>query len=249
MARQRGEIKLQGKIGDLLFYKSAYGFLARKIGEVSEMERKTGENYARPRENNSELGYSSRIGKLIRQGVSNSCALAETGTTHHRLNAVIRKALLADTEGERGKRRLMQDNVARLNGFGWKEGLPLYNVLGKSYLMTLNAGDGSATLSVASLVPAEDVDAGDGASHVELTLVLVAVDYDKNSKVSVCDRTGMIALDNRSSVAINLSCALAEYSGRVLVGGVGVQPYQMVAGEMVPLMERSVFEIGAVGVG
>ena len=41
MARQKGIIKLKGKIGDLSFYKTKDGYLAREKGGIDKKIRKT----------------------------------------------------------------------------------------------------------------------------------------------------------------------------------------------------------------
>src|ERR1041384_6659335 len=122
MARQRGNVELRGKVGDMVFYRTRYGKIARQIGVVSTERRKTDPAYARTRDNNSEFGYSARMSKLMRRGVHDCCPYVETGTTHHRLNGFIRKVVQGDTVSERGKRRLKAENVRQLEGFSWREG-------------------------------------------------------------------------------------------------------------------------------
>ena len=249
MAKQRGEILLDGKLGGLSFYNSKYGRIVRQIVPVSKERLAKDPAFARRRDNMSEFGYGSREGKLMRRGVSICCPNAEVGDTNTRLAALIKKTLVRDTVGARGKRRLTAENVKLLKGFNWKESYELDKVLRKDHPVVLDLSSGAASMSIAALVPATDVKAEAGATHVELMLALVAVDFEHNSQLNACGRSGMIALAGKDAMVIDLSCAVSDFGGKILVAGVGVQGYQLVGGEMVPLMERAVFEIGAAGVG
>lgn len=56
MARQKGIIKLDGTIGDITFYKSQDGYLAREKGGVSADRIANDPNFQRTRENGQEFG-------------------------------------------------------------------------------------------------------------------------------------------------------------------------------------------------
>jgi hypothetical protein len=66
MARQRGKIKLTGKVGDLSFYKTQDGYLAREKGGVDAARIKNDPAFARTRENGQEFGLAARAGKVLR---------------------------------------------------------------------------------------------------------------------------------------------------------------------------------------
>ena len=69
MAKQKGIIKLEGKIGDLSFYKSKDGYLAREKGGVDGERIKKDPAFVRTRENGSEFGGSAKSGKLLRDAI------------------------------------------------------------------------------------------------------------------------------------------------------------------------------------
>lgn len=71
MARQRGIIKLEGTIGDISFYKSQDGFLAREKGGVDGKRIATDVAFQRTCENGSEFGRAGKGGKLIRTAFRN----------------------------------------------------------------------------------------------------------------------------------------------------------------------------------
>jgi len=66
MARQEGIIKLNGRIGDLTFYKTRNGYLARDKGGVDASRIANDPRYQRTRENMAEFGRATKAGKFFR---------------------------------------------------------------------------------------------------------------------------------------------------------------------------------------
>ena len=66
MAKQKGIIKLEGTLGDITFYKSQDGHLAKTKGGVSADRIKNYATFARTRENGEEFGRASVAGKILR---------------------------------------------------------------------------------------------------------------------------------------------------------------------------------------
>ena len=69
MAKQGGIIKLEGTIGDIAFYKSQDGYLAREKGGVSAERIKSDPAFQRTRENGSEFGRAGSAGKVLRNAL------------------------------------------------------------------------------------------------------------------------------------------------------------------------------------
>src|ERR1041384_4435531 len=141
-------------MGDASFYKTRRnGYLAREMGTVSKRVRQESPAFAKPRKNNSEFGYGSRVGKLIRNGVRDCFPDAEEGYTNAILAGEIKKALAADTNNPHGQRRLTFENVAMLKGFNWTESVRVNNVLKHSYTLELDGNGGTAKLDIVSFTP------------------------------------------------------------------------------------------------
>ena len=66
MARQKGIMKLEGTIGDVSFYKTSDGYLAREKGGVDADRIKNDPAFARTRENITEFGKAGRAGRVLR---------------------------------------------------------------------------------------------------------------------------------------------------------------------------------------
>jgi hypothetical protein len=70
MARQNGIIKLKGTIGDITFYKTQDGHLAREKGGINASRIKNDPAFQRTRENMSEFAACANAGKSLRIGLS-----------------------------------------------------------------------------------------------------------------------------------------------------------------------------------
>ena len=66
MARQKGIIKLKGTIGDITFYKTQDGHLAREKGGIDASRIASDPAFQRTRENGSEFGRAGKAGKMLR---------------------------------------------------------------------------------------------------------------------------------------------------------------------------------------
>jgi len=63
MAKQAGIIKLKGTIGDIAFYKSRDGHMARLKGGIDKKRIATDTAFQRTRENGAEFGRAGKSGK------------------------------------------------------------------------------------------------------------------------------------------------------------------------------------------
>ena len=66
MAKQKGIIKLEGTIGDITFYKSQDGYLAREKGGIDANRIASDPAFQRTRENGSEFGAAGKAGKMLK---------------------------------------------------------------------------------------------------------------------------------------------------------------------------------------
>jgi len=69
MAKQKGIIKLEGTIGEITFYKSQDGFLAKGKGGIPADRIANDPNFQRTRENGAEFGNAGRAGKVLRNAI------------------------------------------------------------------------------------------------------------------------------------------------------------------------------------
>jgi len=96
MAKQKGVIKLDGTIGDITFYKSQDGFLAREKGGVPADRIKNDPAFQRTRENGSEFGRAGKAGKVLRNAIRNLLQNTSDSRMVSRLTTQMLKVVKAD---------------------------------------------------------------------------------------------------------------------------------------------------------
>ena len=65
MARQVGILKLKGTIGDITFYKTKDGHMARQKGGIEKERFLNDPNFQRTRENAAEFGRAGKASKAL----------------------------------------------------------------------------------------------------------------------------------------------------------------------------------------
>lgn len=103
MARQKGIIKLKGTIGDITFYKTTDGHLAREKGGIDASRIASDPAFQRTRENGSEFGRAGKAGKLLRTALRPLLLNSADNRMVSRLTQSMMKVIQADLVSERGQ--------------------------------------------------------------------------------------------------------------------------------------------------
>jgi hypothetical protein len=146
MARQKGIIKLKGTIGDISFYRTQDGHLAREKWGVDASRIANDPAFARTRENGAEFGASAGSGKLLRDAFRNMMMTASDGRVTARLTKVMSDVKNSDLTSARGSRVvgvgiLTPEGKAFLKGFNFNIRAILGGVLFKPYAIALATGE------------------------------------------------------------------------------------------------------------
>lgn len=178
MARQKGFIKLTGKIGDVSMYKTKNGYLAREKGGIEADRIKNDPAFVRTRENNQEFGISASAGKLLRDSIRPLMQNASDSLVVSRLTKIMTQIKVLDTTSPRGKRSVgtgIADPQAKtlLKGFNFNKEAILGSILYNQ--RTLDTATGIITIP--DLVPTNDVAAPAGATHIAIRGAWAKVDF------------------------------------------------------------------------
>lgn len=104
MATYESFIKLNGAIGDLVFYNLNGKNIVRKKSGFNKSAYKKSPTYEKVRQNSSEFGHCSKIGKLIRSNISKYIELAEDALLYQRFTKTMTEIKDLDSEHEKGIR-------------------------------------------------------------------------------------------------------------------------------------------------
>jgi hypothetical protein len=178
MARQKGIIKLKGKIGDISFYKTQDGHLAREKGGVDASRIANDPAFVRTRENGAEFGSSAGSGKVLRDALRTMLMTASDNRVTSRLTKLMTDIKNLDATSVRGKRTvgtaiILPTAKSLLKGFNFNSKAILGGVLYKPYAVNTVTG----VITINGLVPINDIAYPSGATHVTIKGAWAKIDF------------------------------------------------------------------------
>ncbi|WP_413998141.1 hypothetical protein ACMDB5_10110 [Flavobacterium sp. W1B] len=235
MAKQRGIIKLRGTIGDITFYKTKDGHLAREKGGVDAKRIATDPAFQRTRENGSEFGRAGKAGKILRASLRTLLLNAADSRMVSRLTQSMVKVIQADTTSVRGLRNVIDGEAELLTGFEFNKNSSLGSTLYAPYIGTIDRIGGEITVSLAPFVPATMLSAPAGTTHFKIISAGTEIDFEAETFVESHAETATLAWNMLPTVAINHSNMVTPNSTKPLFLVLGIEFYQEVNGQMYPL--------------
>lgn len=235
MATQESVIKLKGSLGDLAFYKTADGFLARKKGGISAQRMRNDPAFVRTRENGAEFARAGKAAKLLRLALrTHLLSLADKRMTS-RLMQVLMQVVQSDATNPRGQRNVIDGEAALLDGFEFNENARLRQTMLAPFTATIERSTGAMTINIESFVPNEMIVFPSGATHCSLVIVGALVDFEGNSFVMDHNESNPIALTNQAQAEQVLSATLPANSTQPLFLALGIRFFQEVNSQFYPL--------------
>ena len=235
MARQTGIIKLKGTIGDISFYKSADGHLARYKGGVDANRIANDPAFQRTRENGSEFGRAGKGGKLIRNAIRVLLQNAKDKRVVSRLTKDLVAITKTDGTNERGLRTIQDGDMSLLQGFEFNQNGKLGSTLFAPFTTAYDRVAGDVDLDLAAFAPTVRIAAPSGTTHFKIVMGAAELDFAGEASVFESAETAILPYDSANTAAINLSVALTANSTLPVIQVTGVEFYQEVNGQMYPL--------------
>lgn len=235
MAKQTGIIKLKGTIGDISFYKSADGHLARSKGGVDKNRIANDPAFQRTRENGSEFGRAGKGGKVIRNAIRVLLQNAKDKRVVSRLTKSLVAVTKTDAINKRGLRTIQDGDMNTLLGFEFNANGKLGSTLFAPYTSTLDRATGDLGASMAPFAPTVRIAAPAGTTHYKIVMGATELDFANETSAFESDETAVLAYDTVDTTAIDLSVSLTAASVLPILQVLGIEFYQEVNGEMYPL--------------
>ncbi|ANF52583.1 hypothetical protein A0O34_19605 [Chryseobacterium glaciei] len=104
MATYESLIKINGAVGDLVFYTLNGKNVVRKKSGFNKTAFKKSPTYEKVRQNSSEFGHCSKVGKIIRQALDQYIKQAEEPLLYQKFAKLMTEIKDLDNVSERGKR-------------------------------------------------------------------------------------------------------------------------------------------------
>ena len=239
MARQKGIIKLKGTIGDITFYKTQDGHLAREKGGIDASRIASDPAFQRTRENGSEFGRAGKAGKTLRTALRTLLINSADGRMVSRLTQSMIKVIQADLVSERGLRNVIDGEAELLTGFEFNIRGKLGTSLFAPFVGTIDRVTGDLTVALAAFVPATMIAAPSGSTHFKIISGGAEIDFEAETFVITTSQTDILPWDSTETVAINHINPVTPDSTKPLFLALGLEFFQEVNGRMYPLKNGS----------
>ncbi len=235
MAKQSGVIKLKGTIGDVTFYKSKDGHLAREKGGVSKERIANDPAFQRTRENGKEFGRAGKASRLLRTAFRALLLNTADSRVTSRLTAALMKVVKSDTTNGRGDRNVIDGTQSMLLGFEFNNQGKLGATMYAPYTATIDRETGELVVSIPAFVPENMVAAPAGTTHIKIVAAGAEVDFANDTFVVATQASAFIPWNGVATALTTLTCELTPESVKPEYLVLGVEFYQEVNSVKYPL--------------
>lgn len=145
MGKLTGILKVTGQFDGLSFYTFNGKIIVRKTSGFEGKAIKTKANYVRTRENASEFGLASALGKKLRLALRPFLKKIHTPYLHNHVLKLFLEIMRCDTASERGKRTVVlglqtEEGRRLLDGFEFNSTVSLTSMVVSAFQLSLEEG-------------------------------------------------------------------------------------------------------------
>jgi hypothetical protein len=237
MARQKSIIKLEGNIGDINFYRSKDGYMAREATRLNAQRIATDPKFKRTRENNAEFTNAATAAKLLRNACGELLQFSKDGSAHNRLFKEMMKVVKADSTRTRGLRNVTNGETGLLQSFEFNSNATLSTTLFAPYSKDINRATGVLKADIPSFIPDQLLLAPVTATHFRFVGLATEVDFGQRAYVTQVLQSDEYPWNLAPTGDISLEAQLPANSTHSLFLLLGLQFYQEINGQQYPLKD------------
>ena len=232
MARQTGLIKLKGSIGNVTFYSTVAGDLARQKGGVDAERIATDPAFQRTRENGSEFGRAGQAARLLYTAFRGLIAETSDSYMYGRLVREFMKVIKADATNARGQRNVIDGEAELLKGFEFNTRGRLKTTFYAPFTANIDRAAGTATVDIPAFVPATRIVAPAGATHYRINAAATEVDFEGEAFADGLVSSAELVIDRTPTAPLNMAITLPAASTKPLFLALGIEFFQQVNGQL-----------------
>lgn len=229
MARQDSFIKLKGRIGDLTFYKTKGGYLAREKGGIDANRIATDPKFQRTRENGAEFGRAGKAGKLLRDSLTQLISGSKDGSMSTRLTKLMLKVIQADATSQRGKRMVLDAETELLKGFEFNSQAQFFTVVGVEVGTAIDRATGEMKIDLPLFDPKIFLKAPQGATHFQFKAMALALNFGNGAKTADLQMGSLLPIAD-VTVPVSITCNVGVSQTDPLFLVLGIDFYQVMNG-------------------
>lgn len=235
MAKQKGIIKLKGTIGDITFYKSKDGYIAREKGGIDASRIATDPAFQRTRENGSEFGRAGKAGKVLRMALRSVLINSADSKMVSRLTTQMLKVIQADLTSVRGMRNVIDGEAELLSGFDFNINGKLGTILFAPYIPLINRATGDLTITIDPFIPINMIAAPSGTTHYKIISAGAEIDFEGETFIGTNSETAMLPWDGILTTALVHTNTVTPTTTKPLFLALGIEFYQEINNQMYSL--------------
>lgn len=231
MANQKGIIKLKGTMGDITFYKSKDGYMAREKGGIDPKRFRTDPAFARVRENAQEFGHAGKIGALFRRAFRPVTVGVIDARATSRLVKKLMTVIKTDGVNKRGERLVAEGDLKLLSNFAFNVKTDIDQIFQVKRELTWDRTTGEAKIVFPNFKAIEGLSVPTGATHYKVLVGFAAINFAAGTYELKLDDSSVLEWDNTEVVGLELEATLSGNSLDPVFAVLTVEYYQQVNGE------------------
>ncbi|MDP4265588.1 MAG: hypothetical protein Q8941_23905 [Bacteroidota bacterium] len=231
-AKQRGDRKLKGSIGDTTYKRGKNGnYTAYEKVESPAKKIATDPRFIRTRENGSEFGRAGNAGKLIRDAIRSKMKLSGDSSSIPRLLSELLRVIKADPVSDRGMRTVTHGPVESLEGFDFNVTAPLSIILPVPFTPTIDRAAGNMKVDIPGFIPDKMMKVPTGATHFRIISVALELDFETGQFIADSKSSDNLPWNNEVMADIHLILTVTLGSTKILFLLLGLEFNQLVNGK------------------
>ncbi|WP_436490542.1 hypothetical protein [Chitinophaga sp. ARDCPP14] len=212
MAKQNRIIPLQGTIGNITFYKSKEGYLAREKGGISANRIATDPAFARTRENPAEFGRAGKAYKMLLTAFRTLVMNIKDSYTSSQLCREMMKVIQADTVNVRGQRNVIDGEAELLKSFEFNSNSRLGVTLFAPYTAAIDRVAGTLKVDLPVFNPIDLMASPAGATHFKILVGGAEVDFEAETFVNSVSTSEEIPIGGSATPELHLQTTVTGNS-------------------------------------
>jgi hypothetical protein len=230
MGRQVSLIQITGTVGNMSFYKTKDGLMARQKSGIDPGRIATDPAFARTRENLAEFGRAGKAGKLLRLALGTAIQQVKDSNMSNRLTRQMTRVIKADAVSVRGMRNVIDGETELLKGFEFNIASPLGSTLYAPYTAAIDRVTGTVNVNLEPFIPTGMIASPPGATHFVLMIGGAEVDFTENKYSGSVISSAALPLNGVLTAPIALTVPVTLNSTHPLFLAFGITFLQEVNG-------------------
>ena len=180
-------------------------------------------NCPRTKENRAEFGVAAQAATSIREAFRTALIHISDKTLVGRLTAAMLEIVKRDGIHDRGKRKVLAQNMLTLAGFEFNKQKLLESLFSPEYKISFDRSSGKLNLVVAEFMPVNQLSFPTGATHFQLSMLGALINFGQVGDQSIAKSSESFSLRQGAVPGIDMQLDLQPNSTDPLLVVLGIR--------------------------